>query len=201
MRNRSGYKASWAGPGSLLGGSPRMGSARTVLGLALLAACLAFSGCSTDQHGDLDAYVKEVKARHKGRVPPLPEIKPYETFAYDAKDIHDPFQPFAPQAERKRQAQADSGIRPDKNRRREALEEFSLDSLKYVGQLEKAGQPLWALIEAPDHTVHRVKVGDHLGQNYGQITRITSNQIDLKEIIPNGLGGWTERQAALALKE
>jgi len=162
-------------------------------------ACLGLAACQSNQHGDLDQWVKKVKSEQKGHVKPLPEVKPYQTFTYHDKDLRDPFKPYVPEAERKRQAQSNTTLRPDQNRRREALEAFSLDSLKFVGTLEKEGQT-WALVSAPDHTVHRVKVGDHMGQNYGKITRITENKISLREIIPNGLGGWVERDAALTLK-
>ncbi|MEJ2508202.1 MAG: pilus assembly protein PilP [Gammaproteobacteria bacterium] len=167
---------------------------------ALLGVCLGLAGCQSSPHGDLDQWVKKVKSEQRGHVAPLPEVKPYETYTYNDKDLRDPFKPYIPEAERRRrQAEANTKLRPDQNRRREALEAFSLDSLKFVGTLEKKGQT-WALIQAPDHTVHRVQVGNHMGQNYGKITRITENKVSLREIIPNGLGGWVERNAALTLK-
>lgn len=172
--------------------------------LALWGICglllLSVAGCSSQHYDDLEAYVKRVKAEHKGHVAPLPEIKPYDSFTYNDEGLRDPFESFAMAQERQQQASSTTGLHPDMNRKREALEAFSLDTLKYVGTLEKDGQ-IWGLVQAPDHTVHRVKPGNHLGQNYGKITRITENQIDLKEIIPNGLGGWVERDASLALKE
>ncbi len=93
-----------------------------------------------------------------------------------------------------------SGIRPDVNRPREALEEYPLDSLRMVGTLEQGGQ-MWALVRAEDGTIHRVQPGNYVGQNYGRITRITESKIELVEIVPDGLGGWMERPATLALSE
>lgn len=196
MPRKSIKQTGQTSPGYGLCGSGRCGLAR-VLAAALL---LVMAGCSSNQHEDLDAYVARVKAEHKGHVAPLPEIKPYATFAYDDKDLRDPFESFAAENQRRQAAQSNTGLHPDMNRKREALEAFSLDTLKYVGTLEKDGH-VWGLIQAPDQTVHRVKTGDHMGQNYGKITRITENRIDLKEIVPNGLGGWVERDASLALKE
>ena len=82
----------------------------------------------------------------------------------------------------------------------EELEQYSLDSLKFVGNIEKDGKT-WALITAPDKAVYRVLPGNHIGTNYGEILKITEDSILLKEIIPNGVGGWTEREASLDLSE
>ena len=167
--------------------------------LLLLTAPLFLIACSGEQHGDLRAYVKKVKAREGKPIKPLPEVKPYETFVYLDEDRRDPFSQYI---EEVRDAQAsDSGIRPDIERKREALEEFPLDSLKYVGTLEKKGI-VWALVSAPDNTVYRVQVGNHMGTNYGEILEITETEIKLKEIIPNGAtGGWVDRMASLSLLE
>jgi type IV pilus assembly protein PilP len=57
------------------------------------------------------------------------------------------------------------------------------------------------MVKAPDGVVHRVAVGDHLGQNFGTINKIEPSEIDLTEIVPDGFGGWIERPATLALAE
>jgi len=49
--------------------------------------------------------------------------------------------------------------------------------------------------------VHRVTAGNHLGQAEGKITDITPAKITLIEIVPDSLGGYMERPAALALNE
>ena len=165
----------------------------------LLAAPLLLTACSSEQHGDLVSYVKKVKARPGSGIKPLPEVKPYETFVYIDEDRRDPFSQYI--EEIRKQETADAGLRPDITRKREALEEFPLDSLKYVGTLEKKGT-VWALISAPDNTVYRVQVGNHMGSNYGEILEITETEVKLKEIIPNGAtGGWVDRIASLSLSE
>jgi type IV pilus assembly protein PilP len=40
-----------------------------------------------------------------------------------------------------------------------------------------------------------------VGQNYGKIISINESEVDITEIVPDGLGGWMERQASLALSE
>jgi type IV pilus assembly protein PilP len=100
----------------------------------LLAAPLMLNACSSEQHGDLKAYVDKVKAREGSGIEPLPEIKPYETFVYIDEDRRDPFTQYIEEV--RKDVPADSGLRPDITRKREALEEFPLDSLKYGEILE-----------------------------------------------------------------
>ncbi|MGD8483328.1 MAG: pilus assembly protein PilP [Thioalkalispiraceae bacterium] len=171
----------------------------STLQLGLLAVAItSITACSSEQHGDLQAYVDRVKAQKKGRVEPLPEVKPYATFAYSAHELREPFTSFAlSDAEEQEET---NGLRPDMNRKREALEQFPLDTLAFVGHLEKEGIR-WGLISAPDKTVYRVQVGNHLGKNYGEILSINETAIKIKEIIPNGLGGWVEREASISLSE
>ncbi len=170
-----------------------------LLAPALLAAALA--GCAGEEHGDLRAYVEEVRARSPGRIDPLPEIKVYETYTYAAQDLRDPFEkPTTREQEQEQQQAASSGISPEIGRVRELLEEYPLDSLRMVGTLER-NEKVWAIIKANDGTVHRVVAGNFMGQNHGRILQISDTQIALREIIPDGQGGWRERDAALVLGE
>ena len=168
---------------------------------AAVAAALAvlLAGCAGDM-SDLEAWVQEVQSRQKGRIEPLPEVKPYESFTYAAQDLRDPFTPPSEEAILPVLVGSGSKVRPNLNRPREPLEEYPLDSLRMVGILELKGTR-WALIKTPDDTIHRVRVGNYMGQNHGRITRITETQVDLIEIVPDGLGGWMERKAQVALTE
>ena len=91
-------------------------------------------------------------------------------------------------------------MRPDSKRNREFLEQFSLDTLKMVGTLRLGGE-MYGLVQTKDGLVHRVTAGEHMGQAEGKITEITPSKISLIEIVPDGLGGYMERPAALALNE
>jgi len=165
----------------------------------LLAAGL--TGCSNSNTEDLRSYVEEVKSRQHARIAPLPEFAPYETHLYEAQGERDPFTPPVSSAPRSQMAQASAnGTSPDFNRSRETLEAEPLDSLRMVGTLERKGNS-WALVRMSDSTIHRVKPGNYLGQNHGKIVQITESEVQLTEIVPDGLGGWMERQAALALSE
>jgi len=169
----------------------------TGLRSCILVCAVFLAACSGEQHDDLQSYVNQVKSKQKGRVDPLPEVKPYATYTYSSHDLREPFTSFALSD---KEEQEENGLRPDINRKREALEAFPLDTLSFVGHLEKEGVR-WGLISAPDTTVYRVQVGNYVGKNYGEILSINETAIEINEIIPNGLGGWVEREASISLSE
>ena len=168
---------------------------RAFIVAATLLAVSTLAGCGRDM-ADLDAYVAEVKARPGGKIEPLPEIKTYETFAYEPGDTRSPFVASLPDE----RTVAGGGIRPDQSRRREFLENFSLDTLDMVGTLNLGGT-LYGLVQTRDQLIHKVTVGNYLGQYDGRIVAITDSDIQLIEIIPDGLGGYTERAASIGLGE
>lgn len=165
--------------------------------LMLLTAGL-LTACGGDMD-DLDRYINEIKARPGGRIDPLPEIKPYEVFTYaaDAEGMRSPFVPDAPQAVA---GGSINDTRPDPDRSREYLESFPLDSLRMVGTLELSGTN-FGLVQTSDGLIHRVVPGNYIGQNDGRIVRVTESEIELVEIISDGIGGYLEREAAISLAD
>lgn len=161
----------------------------------LLAMML--SACGADDVADLRSYADQIKARPPGKIDPLPDIKPNETYAYSSTSRRDPFTASIDDSASAVKT-SNSLIKPDVNRAKEALEEFPLDTLKMMGTLAR-GEEKWSLIKAPDGGVYRVRPDNHVGQNYGKITRISEESIELVEIIEDGQGGWIERAASLVL--
>ena len=161
------------------------------LGYALLTGLTACSSADDE----LDRFIDDTKKQPGGRVQPLPEVKPYETFVYSATTMRSPFQPGGPSA-----GAGVSGLRPDSKRNREFLEQFSLDTLKMVGTL-RLGKAMYGLVQTKDKLVHRVVVGNYIGQADGKISEISAAKIVLTEIVPDGLGGYIERPAALGLTD
>jgi len=170
----------------------------------VIAVILLFQlGCTGGDKEDLQAYIDEIKATSKGHVQPLPEFEPVESFAYAATDLADPFMSWetrAAIAAKEEQNANSKGLQPDLGRRREPLEAFPLDTLRMVGTMERQGKSS-ALVKSPDGLVSRIVVGNHLGQNYGQVVAIYQDKIGLVEIVPDGLGSWIQREAFLALAE
>lgn len=161
----------------------------------LLLACVGtlLAGCSPSTK-ELEAWVAEVKARPAPPLDPLPVMKQFETFEYAAQGLRDPFSSPVPDRE------SGNGKGPDPNRRKEALEAYPLDSLTMVGTIG-AGSNIVALLMAPDKVTYRVTTGNYVGQNDGRITGVFDDRIEIVELVPDGAGGWLERQAKVALEE
>ena len=174
--------------------NPTSRPAFPLLCVVLACAYAALSACSSADD-ELQRFIDETKREPGGRVEPLPEIKPYQTFVYSASDLRSPFLPSSPGS-----GAGLAGVRPDQKRSREFLEQYSLDTLKMVGTLRLGGQ-MYGLVETKDGLVHRVTAGNHMGQAEGKITDITPSKISLIEIVPDSLGGYMERPAALGLNE
>ncbi len=167
-------------------------SVSRLLLLAVLAGGVltGLAACSSADD-ELSRFIDETKREGGGRVEPLPEVKPYEIFTYSAADMRSPFMPSGP---------GGNNLRPDSKRNREFLEQFPLDTLKMVGTLQM-GDRVYGLIQTKDGLVHRVTTGNYLGQADGKITEITPAKISVTEIVPDGVGGYIERPASIALNQ
>jgi type IV pilus assembly protein PilP len=162
--------------------------------LLLLGTAIFLSGCTRGM-SDLRSWVAQEKAKKGAPIQPLPVIKTFETFKYDDQDRRDPFSPSTAELQTNNAA---NGPRPDADRAQQPLEKFALDSLKMVGTLG-AGAGMEVLVKDPGGVIHRVHVGEYMGQNYGHITAISDDHVDLVELVSNGNGGWMERPASIAL--
>ncbi len=168
--------------------------------LALIALLLA--GCNQGMT-DLQQFVNATKAKPPGRVEPIPPFIPYQNFEYDRQHLRDPFKLVdfrRPETTDEIISETATGPRPDADRTREPLEDFPLDTLRFKGTVTKDSTK-WGLIFAPDNTVHRVLEGNYMGQNHGRIIALSDIEIQLTEIVPDGLGNYIERSAAIALIE
>ena len=161
---------------------------------------MTLSACQQEKQ-DLNAFVAEVKLTPHADIAPIPVMKPYEKFIYAAAELRDPFVPTVidiPENEQNVQV-VDNGIRPDSQRLKEALEFYSLSELVLVGTLEQESDGIWGLVRAPDGIIHRVQIGNYIGQNHGKVLTITDVDLTLKEIIPDGNGGYLEHDASLSV--
>ena len=174
-----------------------MKASLNILKVTVAAFALAgLTACGADMD-DLDTYINEIKAKPGGRIEPLPEITPYESFTYiaDVDGVRSPFRPDTPQA-----ASSTSGIMIDTSRVKEHLETFPLDTLRMVGTLNM-NETAYGLVQTSDGLIHRVIPGNYMGQNDGRITEISDSEIKLVEIISDGIGGYVERDAAVGLTD
>ncbi|MBB72340.1 MAG: pilus assembly protein PilP [Legionellales bacterium] len=162
------------------------------LAVSIMIALL-LSGCGghSQKVKELQKYMEEVKSRPTKQVEPIPDIAEFQKFAYQAGNLRSPFKPpeITPEG---------SQYQPDINRQKEKLEAFPLDALRMVGTLNQQNK-VWALISAPDGAVYRVTLGSHMGQNYGEVMKITKDKVYLKETVPNNVGGWKKRDITMSL--
>ena len=168
----------------------------TLLFVGLSAVFLA--GCSGRDFSDLDAFMAEKRARPGGIIAPIPTFKAYEAFGYSATTLRSPFdRPI--EVREIAQLQAIAAIKPDENRSKEFLEQFTFDSLNMVGTLDR-DDVQWTLIKDPDGGVHRVKMGGYLGRHHGRIVDMTDTYVAVIEIVSDGTeDGWVERPRTIKL--
>lgn len=160
----------------------------------LLALVLLLSAC-TKGDSDLRQWLNEVKNRPAPPLDPLPLVEDPPVITYSPLGLRDPF--GKPPLNR---MASTGGPSPDLNRRRQPLESFTLDGLSMVGTIG-SGSNLTGLVLAPDKVTYRVRPGVYLGQSDGRVLSVSSNQIELVELVPDGSGGWLERQAHIAMDE
>ncbi len=166
--------------------------------LALAAAVSGLSACGGGSFSDLDAYMADEKAKPSGRIKPIPAFKAYKTFNYSAAGMRSPFQKPVNVKEIVRR-QSNSNVKPDENRTREFLEQYSVDSLSMVGTLEQDGT-LWALMQDRAGGIHRITAGNYMGRNHGRVVEATPGYVALIEIVSDGVDGWVERPRTIKLK-
>lgn len=164
-----------------------------------MVAASALTGCSNDQ-GELRAWMQEVRANTRPVTQRIDEPKRFVPFRYEDEAQVDPFSPqkLATAIEGSQRVGA-NGLKPDLDRRREALEAFPLDTIRMVGHLAN-GRRNHALLQV-DKTVYQARVGNYAGQNFGVITRISETEVLLEERVQDAAGDWVRRESTLRLQE
>ncbi|MDR3370023.1 pilus assembly protein PilP [Rhodoferax sp.] len=170
---------------------------------AALLPLVALTACSVGSEAELRDWMAQQKSQTFPKVVPLAEPKQFKPENYTETTEFDPFSVKKLTLALKRDsAQASSNaalLEPELARRKEPLEEFPLDTIAFVGSMVRDGKPV-ALVTV-GKLLYQVHTGDHLGQNYGLITKIVETEITLREIVQDAAGEWIERAATLQLQE
>ena len=171
--------------------------------IPLIVIALGLPGCGSSGDDELRQWMSELRATTKPKVTPLTEPKQFLPQTYAMASGVEPFNSIKlTQALRRESTQTASNaalIAPEMARRKEPLESYPLDVMAMVGSLDKKGAPT-ALLKV-DNLLYQVRVGNYIGQNYGRITKITENTIQLREIVQDATGDWIERAVSLDLQE
>ncbi len=176
---------------------------RKQLPLLMVIPALLLAGCDSGRDfSDLRAEMARLDDRPTGRVPDVPEYESQELFFYTAANLRSPFRSFIVEEEEEEEEPEDTGVEPpDQDRDQGPLEAYSLDNLRMVGHLQREGESIRGLVVTPDGTLHQVRTGDYMGQNFGRVMSITPRRIELRETVPSGRGGWLERPQTISLAE
>lgn len=152
---------------------------------------IVLSGCS-EEYSDLQQWMTNARNEAKAKVKPVQPPEPIQPVTYFEPQLSGP-DSFSQQRMR---AAFQNGGMPDMDRPKELLENYSLENLTYVGSIG-AKNALSGLIEVPNGHTYTVKPGNHLGQNYGRISRITPDKIEIVEIVEDVSGKWVDRKTEL----
>jgi type IV pilus assembly protein PilP len=166
---------------------------------AFVAAALLLAGCGDSDVKEVRDWMDQVKQETRPAVKPLSEPKDFIPYAYGAKEAVDPFSQDKLLSQLVKAAEtAPDPNKPDMQRPRELLEGYPLDTMHMVGTMQKAGVS-YALVQI-DRAVYQVRAGQHIGQNFGIVTRVGDEAINIREVVQDAAGEWVERLAKLELQ-
>src|SRR5689334_2423067 len=99
-------------------------SARFAWQIAASIAFVFLAACGSEEHGDLKQELNTLTKDLRGRVDPLPQVKPYEAVPYTSEGLVDPFRPERIEVAKAGGPPVIKGRAPDTNRPKEPLEAF-----------------------------------------------------------------------------
>jgi len=164
-----------------------------------LAAAMLLAGCGDSDVREVRDWMEQVKRDTHPAVKPLPEPKDFLPYAYGARQAVDPFNPNKLLGELARvAATSNNPNQPDLQRPREQLETYPLDTMQMVGTMEKGGVR-YALLQV-DRSLYQVRAGQRIGQNFGVVTHVGDDAVDIREVVQDAAGEWTGRMSKLELQ-
>jgi type IV pilus assembly protein PilP len=173
---------------------------RTLHTLAALLAAALLAGCGDSDVKEVRDWMAQVRQETRPAVKPLPAPKEFIPYAYGAKGQVDPFSQQKLQAGLDKGAEAaHSPFAPDTRRPRELLENYPLDTMRMIGALQKGGTN-YALVQI-DRSVYQVRAGQHVGENFGLVTRVSDSAVEIREVVQDAGGEWVARMSKLELQE
>ena len=156
-------------------------------------------GCSKqDKFIEINAQLDELSLSNASEVDPLPAFPVEKGYIYQSGSKRNVF-------ERSSQHLQDTLFNkekvtnPDLSRPKQPLEFFELSSLKMVGSL-KSKTTVWALLVDSNGDINKVKKGDFVGKNYGQVISIADTQVIILEKISDNREGWFGQRQIVTLE-
>lgn len=166
----------------------------------ILLPILVLSGC---QQTDLDELKKEIQHKKDTAIPIEPQVPILdndEVYVYSSIGSKSPFRNTITEIKTSKKTLTE--IKPDLERVKSELENYNLENFAMMGTIITANEDnLSAILKISSGKIFIVKNGDYLGKNNGVIKNITTNKIELIEIIPNGSYRWVERPATIIMNQ
>lgn len=173
---------------------------RLVRGLGLVLLSAGLHACGGDDVSEIEEWMKQARESAPVDQTQIPPPKAFRPFRYTGDTAVDPFDPAKVDVALARlNNTVKNGLQPDLNRRREPLEQYPIDGIRYMGRMQM-GTTNVALIQV-DKTLFQARVGNYIGQNFGVITRIAEGEVSVKELVQDAGGDWVERDTTLPLQE
>ena len=163
----------------------------------LVVLCCLLMACGPSRQDGLRQWMQEQRQAGVPRARSLAAPQVFKHLPYAQGERKDPFVKHSLLALANAQAEpANPGLsRSQKSRARQPLEEFDLESMHFVGMLEKQGRYV-ALVRA-NGILHQVLLGQYIGKNLGKVWRLDESGIALRESAQDADGKWLERSAYL----
>jgi type IV pilus assembly protein PilP len=162
------------------------------------AVVLSVTACSSEQ-SELQAWMDEETKAVAPTKEKISEPKAFEPYRYENATQVDPFSNVKLATALDKLQKNKGALQPDLKRRREVLENFPLENIRMVGHLAN-NKSAFALLQA-ENVVYQAKIGNYLGQNFGVITKMNDAEVQIKELVQDAAGEWTERETALRIQE
>ncbi|MDE0365967.1 MAG: pilus assembly protein PilP [Gammaproteobacteria bacterium] len=164
---------------------------------AIVITVIAVAGCSAGNDSvEPEDFAEAVRNPQGVQAEPLPPLEQPETFGYRVRGHRSPFESSAGWAAVHRAKPALAA--PDSDRSRHLLRSVPVDRIAMVGTLAR-GNVRFGLVRVDGGRVHRIGVGDYLGEQRGRVQAIDPLAMELLEIVHNG-GARAERTRIVSLR-
>ncbi len=166
--------------------------------ISLIVASALLIGCQANTDS-LSDFVQQTELQARQKVEQLEPASEFMPMPYTQRMDRSPFLlPLEALVQNQPKTKKDCW-QPSYRAKSGRLERFPISKLRLKGVMGSSGS-ISGLIQTPNGSVMKVKVGQYMGLNHGKVTRIENKYVLVKETIPDGLGCWQRRNVKLALR-
>ncbi len=161
-------------------------------------ALVVVAGCGVDDDlADIREFMARVQTDQEAQVHSSTQSTANERFVYRHGGRRSPFSPSAGWRGREGGSPVASAIAGEAAPR-PFLQRYPLGRIAMVGTMNR-GFSRYALVRVDGGEVHRVGVGDYLGEERGRIRKIEPRALHLVASAPDGEGGRVQRPYTISL--